>query len=353
MLPTLEKKHQDLQARMAKCRGPAQIRKWRQLRREVRQIEARMADIRSGRATRQLMERARPLLSRERKADETVVPPSAATLDANTEQQLEAVAMSLFHKDKAIPVHIQTNQCTLCHVNLEYHPTESLLMCPQCHRTTEDLALLTDHVDLDYVAQDTGVNHLNATSTANRSRPAHQTQTVPQPDDFEKYCQQLAHNVPDPPDELLEIILWELTHIHIHHDVKMADTTISSILAKHKLTDTWNWMRLRISMLLRARRGHETIPSFSDELIQKLKARYATVARLVRTHCHRQAKQTRDFNFLLKVFLLQLGEFDAAEWFENRKTHAVMSRKLTWLRSMCKMAAQLEPDENWVVPRMI
>jgi hypothetical protein len=332
LIPQMQEKLESLRKRMKTCKGPSQIHMYLGLKEQTELIGAEIKEIQSGREARAFFERARPLMVQEHKVD-----------DVNMAQKREALAMSLFHPEKAVPVFVQTDRCTHCHHDLRIRSDESLTVCPGCRRTCRFLQLSTDHVDVDYVAQDTHANHTRSTCTGNVDNMSNSDNPYPKPPLFLKFLMQFFEDIPDPPSKVIETILHELSKVHIHHTTKVQSTPIGNILRKTNLKE-WSWMALRIAMMLK-RRSHEPMPVFSQALISRLMKRFEKlVDALMKSRC-RNRKKVFNFKFITKVFLVMENEFSLAELFENHRTRSVIRREDKRVGDTCRIL-QEEMKEN-------
>lgn len=333
MVPQMRFRLQDVHKRMAVCRGPSNIRRYMLLKEQAEKLEREIKYIEDDMDARQFFERTRPLIER------------TDNLDTNNEQKREALAMALFHPDKAVPVFIQTDRCTHCGVDLKMDDEESVLVCPQCRRTTKYLNLSTDHVDVDYVAQDTHVNHINSTMTGNVDNTKGTDESYPKASLYQKFLMQFSENVPEPPEEVLEVIERELHKVHILHNSKVQTTPVGNILRKKGYKD-WAWMSTRISMMLK-KNSNEVIPLFSNVLIERLLKRFDfLIDAMKRSRCRNKSKAF-NFRFLTKVFLTLEGEYAMSELFENHKTRTVLRREDMRVGQLCRMLRQEAKDNGF------
>ena len=262
--------------------------------------------------------------------------------DVNLDQKREALAMSLFHAEKAVPVFIQTDRCTKCNVELMMRNEESLMICPQCKRTSNYLPLSTDHVDVDYVAQDTHANHTKSTATGNIDS-TNEDNSYPKEALFLKFLMQFSEKVPDPPTRVYETILKELSKVHIAHASKVQPTPIGTILRKTNLKD-FAWMSLRIAMALKRHEG-EPMPSFSDAKISRLLSRFRMLIEELKRVKTRSRKKCFNFRFLVRGFLIMEGDHATSELFENHKTRSVLRREDKRVERACERL-QKDAEKN-------
>lgn len=329
MVQQMEDQCEELTKRMKICKGPSSIPEYMKLKEERQNLQKTMESYAKGEEEYAFLERAFPLIVCEEKDLERKEP-----VDSNIIQEREALAMSLFHRDKAVPVFIQTDRCTKCGCELRIKSEESLVTCPKCGRTTEFLQLSTDHVDGDYVAQDTDVNHVRSTLTGGIDNTSGVDNPYPKPALYHKFLLQFSSAVAAPPPQLIDMVLQELSKVHIHHSSKVQATPISNILKKHQ--KSYAWMSLRISMMLKQADG-EPFPIFSEELIDRLIRRFRIlIEELIKQRC-RNRKRVFNFQFLTKVFLIMEGKPAMAELFENHKTRDVLRREDKRIGEACKI----------------
>lgn len=337
MIPQMEDKLQQLRKRMKMCKGPQQIQEYLRLRTEGESIKKIIREIEEGSEARMFFERARPLIEHAEQEE----------ANANNDQKREALAMALFHSEKAVPVFIQTDRCVYCHHDLLMCDDESILICPKCKRSTKYLQLSTDHVDVDYVAQDTHANHIRSTLTGNVDNMNHLNNKYPKSSLYHKFLMQFSENVPPPPDSVIEAILHELSKVHIMHSYKIQATPIGNILKKKQLKE-WAWMSIRISLIIK-RKENDPMPIFSEDLIQRLLRRFQKLVEVLKQENFRNGKKVFNFKFLTKVFLLMEGEVNMSELFGNNKTRSVLRRDDKKLGQICKILEKdvTENGFNW------
>lgn len=316
MVPQMREELARLEARMKECRGPASLRAYQEMKAESARIVSAIDEIEKGLEARGFFERALPLL-------QTGAAEHQLT-DTNIDQKREALAMSMFHPEKAVPVFIQTDMCTACGRGLTVRAEESMSVCPSCHSIQRVVQLATDHVDVDYMAQDTHANHTRSTHTGGVDA-SHADDSFANPTLYQKFLMQFNAKVPSPPDAVKDVILRELSKVHIHHGTKAQSTPINLILRKQNLKE-WAWMSTRIAFELK-RKAHEPQPTMSDDLIDRLRRRFECLLdALKRSNC-RHRKKVFNFKFITKVFLAMEGEHALAELFENHKTRTVLRRE--------------------------
>uniref|UniRef100_A0A6C0CK56 Uncharacterized protein n=1 Tax=viral metagenome TaxID=1070528 RepID=A0A6C0CK56_9ZZZZ len=337
MLPQHESQLQALEARMKQCKGASSIREFFNLQTEVRNLKRKISDIDTGCDAKAFYERAVPLITQTESSD------------PNVNQKREALALVLFHKEKTVPVFIQTDLCTTCKEELTMKAEESLMVCPKCRKTWKLLNMATDHVDVDYFAQDTHLNHTKFTSAGNID--SSDDALYPKPLMFEGFISQFSETVPDPPPRVLEIILCELSRVHIASGSKIQPTPIGMILRKKGLKE-YVWMSLRISMILK-RNGDDAIPSFSNDIIQRLMKRFHLFINAVKESVSKKQLSpnlktlktmtsalkfiTRNFmQFLTRVFLIMEGDVAQSELFECHKTRSVHRREDRRIQHACE-----------------
>lgn len=333
-VPQMEENLVDIKRRMLLCKGASGIREYQNLHRELKLLQEEVAEIKSGDDARAYFERARPLME----TNETSV-----IEDADLEQKREAIAMALFHPEKAVPVFIQTDRCVHCQFDLKTKADESLVVCPGCHQTFRFLQLATDHVDVDFVAQDNHANHTRSTCTGNVDHSLDVDTPYPKPPHFHKYLMQFMEHIPDPPDSVIEVVLHELSKVHITHSSKVQSTPIGNILRKRKLKE-WSWMSLRIAMMLKRKPG-QPMPVFSEALIARMEHRFECLIAMLIKSKSRSKKKVFNFKFLTKIFLIQENEHAMSELFENHKTRAVLRREDKRIGDACARL-QAEMEEN-------
>jgi len=342
LLPEVNSRLESMRKRMRLCRGPGDIQEWMTLKQEAARLESDMDRVRSGVDARVFFERARPLIAGEGGGGHTGGP-SDSSRDSNGDQKREALAMTLFHPDKAVPVFIQTDRCTECDDDLKYHEEESVMVCPRCNRSYAHLQLSTDHVDVDYIGQDTNSNHTRSTPTGGVDKMSTTNTAYAKPNLYRKFLMQFSDSVPTPPDAVIEVILREMSKVHLHHSSKAQPTPIGAILRKCKMKQ-WAWMSVRIAMMIKMR-PDETVPVFCQTLIDRIIARFEKlVTALQRTRC-RNRQKVFNFRFLTKVFLVMEGEYALSELFENHKTRAVQLREDRRMTAGCRILER-EMKEN-------
>lgn len=348
MIPKLEDEVRSIRKRMRMCKGPAEIHTYRTLSKQVDELNKQITEYASGDETRSFFERVRPLMSLKQvkvptdcdatgadAADEegdvcmTREPDSGTVVcDPNVVQQREALAMSLFHPKIGVPIFIQTDRCTLCDADLRLHEDGGAMVCPSCHRLHQFLQLGTDHVDVDYVAQDTHANHVRATHTGNVDNMHGVDKSYPKVELFRQYIMQFSASVAPPPPHVMEEILRELSKVHIRHSGKVQSTHVVNILKKRGLKQ-YSWMSMRISMMLRCHVDSTAshIPVFSQELQTRLVKRFEVLLRNMKARRCRNRRKMFNLRFLTKLFLYQEGEHAMCAMFDNHKTRAVIRRE--------------------------
>lgn len=309
MVPQMEENLERVKKKMNDCRGPQSIKTYLELKSEADRLQKAIKETNEGLEAKAFFERARPLL---------VAPKDH---DTNMEQKREALAMTLFHPEKSVPVYIQTDRCTRCGHDFQIRTEESLVVCPNCALSSKFLQLFTDHMDTEGFAQDTHANHVRSTATGNVDNMSH-NDDYPKPSLYEKFLLQFSNKVPKPPAKVKEVILREFSNVHIQHGSKVQPTPVGNILRKHNLKE-WAWMSTLIGMMLKFE-DNVPLPSFSDERIARyVKYLENLIDALKRTRC-RNRKKVSNFKFLTKVFLTMDGDFATAELFENHKTRTVL-----------------------------
>lgn len=339
MVPQIHEELEQVQKRMKLCRGPSSIREFLNLKAEAERLQKSIDEIESGVEAQGFFERARPLLLQ---ADNE---PEHTLVDVNMEQKREALAMSLFHAEKAVPVYVQKDRCTACNQNLVIRSEESLLVCPNpaCKNTFNLVQLSTDHIDTDQLGQDSNANHTRSTCTGGIDGQTHSDDGFANPALYKKFLMQFSPKVADPPDEVLEIIARELSKVHIHHGTKVQPTPIGNILRKQNLKE-WVWMSMRISILLK-KKVHEPMPAFTDALIDRMIRRFENLLDALKRSKCRNRKKVFNFKFITKVFLVMDGDYALSELFENHKTRAVLRRENKRVGEGCQIL-ESEMQEN-------
>lgn len=342
LIPDMKKEKDEIINQMKSCKGPGGIRMYRMLSAKAKSLEQQIESIERGDEARSFFERARPLLTD--KVDE----------DFNVEQQKEMLAMALFHPNKAARIHLRMNECSKCSADLVINNEESLLICPECHLTYPYLQLSTDHVDANHIAQDTSVNHRRSTSTKNVDNTvAEETGGFPRPALYRKHLYQFSKRVEPPKPAVLEIILQELSKVHIQSNTKAQPTPVSNIL-KAKGLQEWCWMATRIAIMLR-KKPHEPEVLFDDQLIDKLVRRYELLLESMKKARQQKNKNVWNFRYLTKNFLTMEGEHELAELFDNHKTRNVLRREDKRVATGCAIMRQdpKQSDVRWLFKRSL
>lgn len=324
MLPEEENKLDVLRKRLKTCQGPQDIREYYRIQDDIKQLEAKIGDVRAGKNARAFFERALPLL-RE--------PPKVSEI--NMEQKREALATVLFHKEKSVPVFIQTELCTTCGEELVIRAEESLDVCQTCRRTKRRFNMATEHVDVDYYAQDTHANHTKSTASGNMEA----NEDPLKPALFESFLAQFDESVDDPPQRILDVILIELSNVHAASGSKVQPTPIQTILKKKGLKE-YVPMALRIAMLLRKKKT-DAMPRFSKSLIARMMTRFIMFVDMVKKSKKSLKFMTRGFlQFLTRVFLILENEVAMSEFFDCHKTRSVHMREDRRVNDICKMLSK-------------
>lgn len=328
-----EKQLKVLLKELAACTGSHNLSTYRRLKRKVQDLETEIDKAQKCVKTRNFMERVHALTSHK-----------SNSIQSNKKR--EAIARNILHGDKGIPVTYEVNKCDFCDELLLYKHEESRMLCPKCHRTQKDCQLATDHVDADYVAQDTHANHTRMTATQGVFH-----QDTNGESSYEKYLYQFSEDVEPIPDEVIEIILQELSQVHMSHCSKVQPTPITKILKKHNLQD-YAHMPQRIANELK-RKKNEPIPVFSKELIDRMLRR----ERILRSHLlkknPRSYKKLIKHKSLTKVFLRMENEANLAELLDNHKTRAVLRQENTKLMEACRELSKTDKTFNWTFNRDI
>lgn len=325
MLPQMREALEDIVKRMKTCRGPTDIRTYMRLKGECEVLQRKIERVVEGSDTRQFFQRAQPLLMQ----CETAV-------DHELSQRREALAMAMFHPEKAVPVFVQTNRCSGCQTDMKVQSEESIMVCPGCKTTRPYLQLATDHVDCDYYAQDTHAHHNRITCAGNLDSMTTQDDSgYPKPSLLRKYLYQFSETVPDAPSEVVEVILRKLSQVHIQGRHKAQPTPIGNILKQHGLKE-YSWMSSRIAMDI-SRQPHQPKATMSKALIERIIERFELMlAALKQKNCRKRSK-VFNFKFITRVFLQMEGEFALSELFDNHKTRAVLNREDRRLHQSCKI----------------
>ena len=355
MLPKHKDQLESIHKRLRMCKGVQNIREYLTLKTESEELERKIRNIEEGREAQSFYERALCLISHTKSAD------------TNLDQKREALAMILFHKEKSMPVFIQTDWCTVCKEELMYKAEESLMVCPnpRCRVTTKLFNMATDHVDVDFFAQDTHANHIKSTIVGNVETA--ENALYPKPQMYEAFLTQFRDIVPDPPARVLDIVLGELSKVHIASASKVQPTPVSAILKKKGLKE-WNWMSLRISMLLN-KKDSAAMPCFTEDCVRRLMTRFMMFINAIQTTIVSQQKLsvnmkhlitalkfvTRNFlQFLTRVFLIMEGDIAQSELFDCHKTRSVHRREDVRIRKACELLKQSDLEGfNWEYVRSL
>ena len=336
MLPQHKSQMESLQKRLKVCKGAQSIREFYTLKADMKQLQTKIDEIEQGQDAKSFYERAIPLITQTKSSD------------PNVDQKREALALVLFHKEKSMPVFIQTDLCTRCKEELTLKAEESLMVCPKCSATSRQFNMATDHVDVDYYAQDTHANHAKLTATGNLE--SREDVLYPKPQMYEAFLTQFRDIIPDPPARVLDIVLGELSKVHIASGSKVQPTPIGSILKKKGLKE-FSWMSLRIAMLL-SKKETDAMPCFTEERVQRLMTRFHMFISTVKSAVMKKRNVspnvkalatalkfiTRNFlQFLTRVFLIMEDDIPQSELFDCHKTRSVHRREDTRIRKACEL----------------
>lgn len=328
-----EKQLKSVLQQMAKCTGAQNLAHYRRLKRQATELESEIEKAHKCVKTRNFMERVHALTTYE----------SSST---QINKKREAIARNILHGDKGIPVTYEVNKCDFCDVLLVYKHEESRMLCPKCNRTQKDCQLATDHVDADYVAQDTHANHTRMTVTKGVFQQDLTTGTS-----YEKFLHQFSENVKPIPNEVIESILTELSQVHMSHCSKVQPTPIFKILKKHNLQDYVEFSHLIAYML--KRKQNEPIPVFSKELIERMAHRERILRACLLKKNPRSYKKLIKNKSLTKIFLEMEGEYNLSELFDNHKTRGVLRRENAKLFEAFKELSETDSTFNWTFRRAI
>lgn len=323
LIPELEERLVGVKREMGTCKGSQGRRKYRKLDKEARGIQKEIILLRHECNPDSMFTRARPLMSG---AHDNIY-------------QREALAMSIMGNDQSSVVcYTQKHRCETCNVDLRMKPDDSVLVCTNCHRVYPFLSLNTDHVDVDYVAQDTHQNHIRSTNTGNMDNSMHIDNGYPRANLYRRFLTQFSEGVPDPPQYVFDAILRELSLlVHMHSDQKFQPTPIATILRKSPELKDYHVMSNRISLMMKRRPGEPSL-TMSDNLIHRLMERFK---QFVSQNKFRAKKKVSNFRFLTRVFLFMEGEYAKSEMFDNHRTRSVLIQED---RSMKQVVEQIQKN---------
>ena len=356
MVPQLQETYDALEKKLTTYQGAHSILEYRQGQRQLRQLKRQMAEALSTQDERALRDRAAPLLQPDAKRART---------DVNAEQKLEALALSMFHRDKALPVYIAADVCTQCGTPWKMKAEESLLVCPnpECCRTSTFYHMATDHVDLEH--HDTHASHNRSTLPQGVEAPTH---AGVREQLYRQYLMQFCVEVARPPREIFELLLSDLSKIHVQPGTQVSVAAINNILKKNNKKE-WLCMSHMIAMRLNQRlfsgggssdlverllsEDHddkEPIPRFSLSLVQRLVERFAQIQTEATSTTTKARKQMISFRDYTKRFLKQEGEVALSELFDGHRTRQVMLREDQRFAVVCRA---LGPRGNWPFYRSV
>jgi hypothetical protein len=327
LLPDMEKEAEQVRKKMKLCTGPNDIQTYLQLKMQSQTLQEDIQHIKENKDYLELQERLKPIMK-----------------NGDHQQRREAVSMSVLFPQRSMSVYIDTERCARCRQPLHFKNEERLLVCSNrfCRRTVEYLDLSTDHVDVAYFAQDNHANHLRSTKMANVDISA-SNNMLHKDEAYEKFIQQWT--VPPPPGDVFNVLLTELSKVHMHHASKIQSTPIASILRRTNYKQ-YAWMSVRIAIMLR-RRPHEVLPIMDETLAQKLLQRYQLFVEALPNSTCRDKKRAFNLSHLTKIFLMMEKRYDLSELFVNHKTRPVMKREEKRIQQVCQYLQKHVPKLHW------
>jgi hypothetical protein len=305
-----------LQTRLSEQRallaaGPACIRDRRHTECEISILQGRIKDLEQDINIEEFVEQVNPLLS--------------TTLDTNTKitQQRNALFVNLFHSTNSVPSFLDQETCHSCQGALLVSSVDSMAICGTCGVSSMFL-----HCPTDYTEQD-------SVKTIEYERAPL----------YRRYLMQFHEDAENPSYDILSIVYNELANVHMMMSVKVKPTPVTQIMRKHA-RHKWAHMAQRLCKFINA----ETVPVFSNDLINRLIGRFNKVSEAFLETIKQNRKKIMNFEYLTRQFLLMEGKEAEAECFDSHKSRAVVNKSDQILATCCKHITstnQASPGESW------
>lgn len=300
----------ELTQRKKLCVGRAQIRNFYSLQNQIEKKQIRRKFLSEDKHIEKFVELVQPLIN------------TNETDSQLRKQQRHALFLNLFYKDKAAPCFIDRDICSTCNTELVTFARESINMCPKCGESEKFIYCNSDFLQND----DTKVNQYERGPL------------------YRKYLMQFHQDVPDPPDDVIDIVFKHLSKVHIMLKSKVKPTPISQILRQENL-QKWTSMSVRISKMING----EPIVKLSTVIIDRLVLRFNKITRAFSRTKKKDRKKIMNFEFLTKKFLLMENLPELSEWYSLHKTRDVLSSADRRLERCCK--SMKDDVLNWDTTR--
>ena len=309
MVPGLKRNRDELETESNNLTGVSSIKKYRILRRRINKLDDEIERIE--RSPQAFIHKVIPLIKNSKNPAE--------------KEAVEAFSMSIFEPNMVVPIYVNSEQCPNCNVPCCTRVEESILVCPSCNQKWKHVNLYSDHTDAGSSRQDTHDFHLRSTRTGHIKHIGQTANPYPKENSYMKFLMQFSENIPDPPDSVIDTILRKISTLHLLKGDKLQSTDVAKILNNDSSLSDYKSMPLRISLILKRIDG-ESIPLFSDELIQNLVNRFKCLVGYLQSKSTRSRKRVFKFCFLTRVFLEQEGRFNEAGIFPDNRTRSVVRR---------------------------
>lgn len=286
------------------------LRDRKRLRWEIAEAETELNRIETDQHIEEFVELAAPLLE--------------PIDDYTIKQQQHALFVNLFYGSRSAPSFIDQTHCHQCGAASVLSSSESKDVCVGCGSVRSVLFCPTDYMDEE------------------RTK-ATEYERVPL---YKKYLSQFHEDTTDPPVEILAVISEEFSKVHMMVKLKVKPTPVAQILRTHGL-HKWSQMSQRICRYLNA----EKIAVMSDQLIERLVARFEKVTNAFLGTIQESRKKIMNFEYLTRQFLFMEGRPDLADCFSLHKTREVLRKADQTMALCCATIGKIFPSDNWTMSR--
>lgn len=246
----------------------------------------------------------------------------------------DALIFSLTGRMPETSSEFSPDKCKDCNVDYVYNQRTSMFRCPNCHVTVDDL---TSSLERNETAQ----RH-SAKTTAKKPSTNKVNTSV-----FRKFLYQYYTGAQRPPEEVYSMVRRNEFKRHIFNPSLCSTTVVDTLRGKNgqgSNIKSYMSMQQRIMMEMQG----QDVPQFSEDLIERMVARYEIVMNLL----YKQAdarKKAPNYTLLTKKFLLLEGEFEENEKLSVHKTRNVMVECMNLINQLCQQAQKLYPQQTWTL----